>query len=70
MHPAMGKVSVTKAALSATNAKSMGLKHTNAQSCIASAIREVSTEGITSSSTRSELTVLSLLSISERLTVL
>jgi hypothetical protein len=65
----MGKISVTKAASSAINAKSMGLKHTNAQSCIASAIREGSTEGITSLSTRSELTVLSLLGISERLTV-
>jgi hypothetical protein len=70
MHLAMGKVSATKAASSATNEKSMGLKHTNAQSCIASAIREGSTGGITSLSTRSELTVLSLLGISERLTVL
>jgi hypothetical protein len=70
MHLAMGKISVIKAASSATNAKSMGLKPTNAQSCIASGIRKGSTEGITSSSTRSELTVLSLLGISERLTVL
>jgi hypothetical protein len=70
MHLAMGKISVTKAASSATNAKSMGLKCTNAQFCIASATRKGSTEGITSSSTRSELTVLSLLGISERLTVL
>src|SRR5947207_2450855 len=36
----MGKISVTKAASNAINAKSMGLKPTNAQSCLASATRK------------------------------
>src|SRR2546423_4746699 len=66
----MGEASVTKVASNATNAKSMGPKPTNAQSCLASATRKGFTEGITSSSTKSELTVLSLRGISEHLTVL